>query len=141
MPARLADWGYKVSTGPLVWNRYKPQICDSPGEFTVPLIWAECVTGNGRFVFRWQKKSHKPFFRFEERDAWLLVRTPCVLLQRTTAKEQARRLIAAEMPDSFISKHGAVTVENHLNMLIPTTATPVIPAAAESSSGLTTAIV
>jgi adenine-specific DNA-methyltransferase len=48
------------------------------------------------------------------------------LLQRTTAKEQARRLIAAEMSSSFIAKYGAVTVENHLNMLIPTAAKPVV---------------
>jgi adenine-specific DNA-methyltransferase len=129
MPERLADWGYKISTGPLVWNRYKPQLSDAPDKTTVPLIWAECVTSTGRFVFRWAKRNHKPFFRIGESDAWLLVRTPCVLLQRTTAKEQARRLIAAEMPASFIAKHGAVTVENHLNMLIPTAAKPIIPPA------------
>jgi adenine-specific DNA-methyltransferase len=126
MPERLADWGYKVSTGPLVWNRHKPQLSDTPGKSTVPLIWAECITSNGRFVFRWAKRNHKPFFRISESDAWLLVRTPCVLLQRTTAKEQARRLIAAEMSSSFIAKYGAVTVENHLNMLIPTAAKPVV---------------
>jgi adenine-specific DNA-methyltransferase len=129
MPERLADWGYKVSTGPLVWNRHKPQLSDTPDKSTVPLIWAECVTRTGRFVFRWAKRNHKPFFRIGESDAWLLVRTPCVLLQRTTAKEQARRLIAAEMPNSFIAKYGAVTVENHLNMLIPTGARPIIPPA------------
>lgn len=129
MPERLADWGYKVSTGPLVWNRHKPQLSDKSNKSTVPLIWAECVTSTGRFVFRWEKRNHKPFFRVEEDDAWLMVHTPCVLLQRTTAKEQARRLIAAEMPGSFVAKYGAVTVENHLNMLIPTTAKPPIPPA------------
>jgi adenine-specific DNA-methyltransferase len=35
-------------------------------------------------------------------------------------------LIAAEMPNSFLAKYSAVTVENHLNMLIPTAAKPVI---------------
>src|SRR5580704_17653444 len=33
------------------------------------------------------------------------------------------------MPASFIANHGAVTVENHLNMLIPTAAKPIIPPA------------
>jgi len=43
-----------------------------------------------------------------------------VLLQRTTAKEQTRRLIAACLPESFLARHGgAVVVENHLNMLRP----------------------
>jgi adenine-specific DNA-methyltransferase len=129
MPERLADWGYKVSTGPLVWNRYKPQLSDIPDTSTVPLIWAECITSTGRFVFRWAKRNHKPFFRIRESDAWLLVRIPCVLLQRTTAKEQARRLITAEMPRNFIAKYGAVTIENHVNMLTPTAAKPIIPPA------------
>jgi adenine-specific DNA-methyltransferase len=129
MPERLADWGYKVSTGPLVWNRYKPQLSDIPDKSTVPLIWAECITSTGRFVFRWAKRNHKPFFRIRESDAWLLVRIPCVLLQRTTAKEQARRLITAEIPSSFIAKYGAVTIENHVNMLTPTAAKPIIPPA------------
>lgn len=127
MSDRLADWGYRVSTGPLVWNRHKAQLSDVPDGRTVPLIWAECVTHSGCFLFRSEKRNHKAFFRIDESDAWLLVRRPCVLLQRTTAKEQARRLIAAEMPAAFVTKHGAVTVENHLNMLVPITAKPLIP--------------
>jgi adenine-specific DNA-methyltransferase len=39
-----------------------------------------------------------------------------VLVQRTTAKEQHRRLISAEMPAELIAQHGRITVENHLNM-------------------------
>ena len=125
MPKRLADWGYTVSTGPLVWNRYKAQLRDKPEADAVPLVWAESVTSDGRFVFSAVKRNHKPYLRLESGDGWLVVRRPCVLLQRTTAKEQARRLIAAEMPASFIGKDG-VTVENHLNMLLPVGGKPVI---------------
>ncbi|ATS24103.1 RNA methyltransferase [Xanthomonas phaseoli pv. phaseoli] len=126
MSARLADWGYKVSTGPLVWNRFKPQLCDSEEAGTVPLVWAESVTSDGRFVLRAEKRNHKPFLRLQPGDDWLVVRKPCVLLQRTTAKEQARRLIAAEMPASFIKRHAGVTIENHLNMMIPTVENPAV---------------
>jgi adenine-specific DNA-methyltransferase len=129
MPERLADWGYKVSTGPLVWNRFKPQLQDMPALGSIPLIWAESITSDGRFIFRSEKRNHKPYFRLLAGDDWLVVRTPCVLLQRTTAKEQARRLIAAEMPASFLAQHDGVTVENHLNMLIPITAKPAVPPA------------
>jgi adenine-specific DNA-methyltransferase len=38
-------------------------------------------------------------------------------VQRTTAKEQKRRLIAALLPKEFIEKYGGVVVENHLNMI------------------------
>jgi adenine-specific DNA-methyltransferase len=125
MPARLSDWGYSVSTGPLVWNRHKSQLCDARDRGTVPLVWAECITSDGRFVFRSEKRNHKPYFRPLAGDDWLVVRSACVLLQRTTAKEQARRLIAAEMPAEFVGREG-VTVENHLNMLIPTSDSPAI---------------
>jgi adenine-specific DNA-methyltransferase len=121
MPTRLRDWGYEVSTGPLVWNRYKSQLREKPGERTFPLIWAEAITADGRFVYRAERRNHSPYFRLERGDAWLLVEEGCVLLQRTTAKEQPRRLIAAEMPDEFVSKHGGVVVENHLNMVRATT--------------------
>ena len=119
MPYRLADWGYKVSTGPLVWNRHKGQLSDEHGADTMPLVWAESITSDGRFFFQSLKRNHKPFFRRLPGDGWLEVRKPCVLLQRTTAREQARRLIAAEIPAGFIAAHEVFTVENHLNMLVP----------------------
>lgn len=117
MRHRLADYGYTVSTGPLVWNRHKELLRDTPGHGRYPLIWAESVRPNGYFDFRSQKRNHKPFFAPGPREMWVVTYEPCVLLQRTTAKEQARRLIAAELPESFLAKYGAVVVENHLNMV------------------------
>ena len=119
MPHRLADWGYTVSTGPLVWNRHKNQLTHLPGKGRLPLLWAEAVTADGRFVWRAEKKNHTPYFEPRDGDDWLITRSPCVLLQRTTAKEQSRRLIAAALPLSFMTKYGAVVIENHLNMLRP----------------------
>lgn len=118
MTDRLSDYGYAVSTGPLVWNRFKAQLRTTPGGRNVhPLIWAECVTSDGRFVFRALKRNHAPYFKLAAGDDWLRVDRPCVLVQRTTAKEQARRLIAAELPEAFVREHGGVVVENHLNMV------------------------
>lgn len=120
LTARLEDWGYAVSTGPLVWNRYKPQLTNQSGKDRLPLIWAESVTPDGRFVWRANKKNHTRYFRITDGDDWLISRSPCVILQRTTAKEQARRLIAAAVPQSFLDDHKAIVIENHLNMLRPT---------------------
>lgn len=115
--ARLTDWGYSVSTGPLVWNRFKPQMRNRAAQGLHPLIWAEAVTADGRFVYRADKRNHAPYFKPESGDDWLIVDHGCVLVQRTTAKEQQRRLIAAELPQAFIDMHGGVVVENHLNMV------------------------
>ncbi len=128
MPTRLADWGYSVSTGPLVWNRYKDQMRHRPARGAHPLIWAEAVSADGRFAFRAEKRNHAPYFKIERGDTWLLVEEACVLVQRTTAKEQARRLIAAELPAAFIAEHGGVVVENHLNMVRPSAKPAVSPA-------------
>ena len=117
LPYRLADYGYTVSTGPLVWNRHKSSLRDQPGKGRYPLVWAEAVRSDGTFEFRAQKRNHKPYFEPKTEEYWVVTDFPCVLLQRTTAKEQCRRLIAAELPESFIKEHGAVVIENHLNMI------------------------
>jgi len=129
MACRLTDWGYQVSTGPLVWNRFKPQLKERPNRHTRPLIWAEAVASGGRFVHRAERRGHAPYFRLEPGDSWLVVDRACVLVHRTTAKEQPRRLIAAELPQDFIDASGGVVVENHLNMVRPTQAPKVSPAA------------
>lgn len=130
LPHRLADYGYTVSTGPLVWNRHKPSLRDRPGKGRYPLVWAESVRAEGVFEFRAEKRNHKPYFEPKANECWVVTDVPCVLLQRTTAKEQCRRLIAAELPAAFIEEHGAVVVENHLNMIKPLNGAPrVTPAA------------
>lgn len=130
MPARLADWGYAVSTGPLVWNRHKPRLHTSHAAGRVPVVWAEAVTQDGRFVYRATKRNHAPWFEPRGADDPNIVTRPCVLVQRTTAKEQHRRLIAAEMPAEFVAQHGRVAVENHLNMVLPIVANPKVPVSA-----------
>jgi adenine-specific DNA-methyltransferase len=125
MPHRLADYGYGVSTGPLVWNRHKGQFRKKPEAAAIPVIWAEAVTSDGQFLWRSEKRNHSPWFAaMRPMDDWLIVRQPCVLVQRTTAKEQPRRLIAAELPAKFIREHREVTVENHLNMVLGTRPNP-----------------
>ena len=130
LPYRLADYGYTVSTGPLVWNRHKSSLRNQPGKGRYPLVWAESVRSEGVFEFRAEKRNHKPYFEPKADENWVVTDFPCVLLQRTTAKEQFRRLIAAELPTAFIKEHGAVAIENHLNMIKPLNGAPrVAPAA------------
>ncbi len=124
LSSRLADYGYKVSTGPLVWNRHKPGLKDKPAKGRYPLVWAESVRPDGEFSFRAEKRNHKPWFEPKDDERWVVTEFPCVLLQRTTAKEQSRRLIAAELPADFIEEHGAVVIENHLNMIKPLNGNP-----------------
>ncbi|HEX9159990.1 MAG TPA: Eco57I restriction-modification methylase domain-containing protein [Rhizomicrobium sp.] len=120
MPHRLANYGYGVSTGPLVWNRHKTSLRATSATGRYPLIWAESVRSDGLFEFRARRKNHAPYFEPLPNERWVVVDSGCVLVQRTTAKEQSRRLIAAELPASFVRRHKGVVVENHLNMIRPT---------------------
>lgn len=126
MSARLADWGYSVSTGPLVWNRHKSQLRSQRGAGTVPLIWAEAIAGPDRFVYRAERRNHETYFQLKPADEWLKVAESCVLLQRTTAKEQDRRLVAATLPQHLIDEFGSVVVENHVNMVRPLNGAPAV---------------
>ncbi|MYE52083.1 MAG: hypothetical protein F4X81_11520 [Gammaproteobacteria bacterium] len=93
-PYRLADYGYKVSTGPLVWNRHKTSLQEQPGDGRYPLVWAESVRSDGRFEFRAAKRNHKPYFQPTPNERWVVTDFPCVLLQRTTAMEEIEPLVA-----------------------------------------------
>jgi adenine-specific DNA-methyltransferase len=75
------------------------------------------VTGEGVFNFSAVRRNHQPYLHVYPGQEYLVTKKSCVLVQRTTAKEQKRRLIAALLPQEFIEKHGGVVVENHLNMI------------------------
>jgi adenine-specific DNA-methyltransferase len=116
MRGRLENLGYRASTGPLVWNRVKPQLRARAGAGTYPLIWAEAVRPNA-FSFEYRARLDRSFVKVEPGQEHLLTARPCVLVQRTTAKEQRRRLIACAVPDSFLADWEAVVIENHVNVL------------------------
>lgn len=126
VPCRLSDFGYTVSTGPFVWNRHKLNLRTRKSEGSFPVVWAESVRSGGRFEFRASQRNHKPFFLPQQEEQWVVTDFNCVLLHRTTALEQNRRLIAAELPTAFIEEHGAVVIENHLNMVKPVVKAPTI---------------
>ncbi len=128
MPDRLELLGYRASTGPLVWNRVKRQLRSRPELGAYPLIWAEAVRPNA-FRFDYRIRAERSFVVVEAHQEHLLINRPCVLVQRTTAKEQRRRLIACAVPASFITQWGAMVVENHVNVLWAATAAYVSPIA------------
>jgi predicted RNA methylase len=121
MPTRLASLGYGVSTGPLVWNRHRSQLRTEKSVDTLPLIWAESVTTDG-FSFKADRRGHVPYFAVEDSQPHLVTKTMCVLVQRTTSKEQGRRLVVAVLPQEFLDNTGGVVVENHLNMVYASSA-------------------
>ena len=126
MPNRLIDVGYAVSTGPLVWNRHREQLRAEKNQSTHPLIWSESVTSSG-FIFSAERRNHVPFLEVYPGQGHLITKEPCVLVQRTTSKEQNRRVLAALLPGPFLEEYGGVVVENHLNVVRPLPGASVSP--------------
>jgi adenine-specific DNA-methyltransferase len=113
---RLPEYGWKASTGPLVWNRHKPQIDGDPTDGATPILWAADVAEGG--VGRSAAREHQRWIRLRPRDDFMRLAEPAVLVQRTTAPEQPRRLVAAVLDEETLKEWGgAVVVENHVNVL------------------------
>lgn len=114
--ARLADYGWKATTGPLVWNRHKAQIAASSGEGRLPILWAADLDGGA--IRRSPSREHMRWIALRDRDAFMKLTEPAILVQRTTAPEQVRRLVVAQLGRETLADWGGeVVVENHVNVL------------------------
>lgn len=126
MPLTVAKAGWKASTGPLVWNRRKNDIFARPSKDRRPIIWAADVDGGA--VHRDPARDQQRYLRIRGTDSrYLCLTEPAILLQRTTAPEQSRRLVVAEFTGAHLDAWGgSVIVENHVNVLRPSIAKPSI---------------
>jgi adenine-specific DNA-methyltransferase len=117
LPHRLADYGWSVSTGPLVWNRARSWLSAAPREDSTKVIWAADFNGG-----RLHQDEARDGLRYVTvpagRARTMVLQRPAVLVQRTTAVEQRRRIVAAVLTaDDLAAWGGRVVVENHVNVL------------------------
>ena len=127
MPLTLADTGWRVSTGPLVWNRRRPDLHTRPGLDRFPVMWAADIDG-GRLHRDRARDSLRYLHTRDEADRRVMTLSePAIVVQRTTAPEQTRRIVAVELrPADLTDWGGTVVVENHVNVLRPASDSPVI---------------
>lgn len=125
-PYRLKDWGYGIKTGPVVWNRFQHQISHAQVPDAVPLIWSACIKHGGKFTWPPDARKDKAWIKLGPDQMHCLQSKNCVLLQRTTSREQSRRLVATPLPSSLIDEFGAVVIENHVQILEPTAELPAV---------------
>ena len=67
LPSRIADYGYKVSTGPLVWNRHKPSLRDQAGARAFSAGVGGVRALGGRIRVPGAKTESQAVFRAERR--------------------------------------------------------------------------
>jgi adenine-specific DNA-methyltransferase len=122
--AKLADYGYGVRAGYFVWNRQKKRCREGkrPARNEYPLIWAHGVKANEPCALSTHRIHGQPelmsLVRFDSPSA-SLINQPAVILQRTTNRRQAKRLIAGYIPKSMIDEYGALISENHTIVVYP----------------------
>ncbi len=126
LPLRLVDVGYRCSTGPLVWNRRARDLTPDWEPGTAPVLWAADIDGGT--LHRDKARDSLRYLRLREGDEDVLVLSdPAILIQRTTAPEQARRIVAAELSPQALERWGGrVVVENHVNVLLPVLPEPLL---------------
>jgi adenine-specific DNA-methyltransferase len=123
----LRELGYIGKVGYLVANRQGHLLSARSGKGRLPLIWAKAITPDGKFNFE-RGAAHKGLgWTAVCRDAPYVHRRPCVIVQRTSARNQKRRVVAAAVPSSFVKKYGGFVCENHLIALVPITPSAVSP--------------
>ena len=120
LPNTLVSAGWKVSTGPLVWNRRKDDLFPRSGNERYPIVWASDID-SGTVARSPSRSAMRYLATRSERDRKVMVLVePAVLAQRTTAPEQQRRLVVAELTDEYLNRvGGGVVVENHVNIIRP----------------------
>ncbi len=134
MPLTLASAGWQVSTGPLVWNRRKKDLTAGRTNSSASIIWAADIDGG--VIHRDPARDSHRFLTLKGSDEQVMVLSqPAILIQRTTAPEQHRRLVAAYLSAEVLQDWGGrVVVENHVNVARPWTSKPAL--SAESLSHL-----
>jgi adenine-specific DNA-methyltransferase len=115
----LKDWGYRATVGYLVANRQPTRLHKRAAKGRYPLIWAKAITPEGAFDFERGAAFKGYGWADAPGDASYVVRTPCVAVQRTSARGQKRRLSAASISKAFIKKHRGIIAENHVILLVP----------------------
>jgi len=117
-PQTLGSLGLSVSTGPVVAFRARESLLyeADAAEEAVPLLWLQHVQS---MAVRWPIPGvHKPqFFRVEPSTQKLLLPSDnYVVMRRFSAKEEARRLVAAPLYGRELSE-STLALENHLNYI------------------------
>jgi hypothetical protein len=93
----------------------KPLLRPRGGEGRLPLVWATDV-GRFRFALATAGGTRPAYLEATEKVRDLAMAGPSLLIQRVTADEQARRIVASR---SGLPVRQRYFVENHLNVLQP----------------------
>ena len=120
--ATLGDYGYMVKAGYFVWNRerHRYRTDFKPRTTEVPLYWAHNVQPNA-VCEPYADKSDSGRIGLVKiaTDSTAIVSTNAIILQRTSNRNQKRRLIAGLIHQKKVPGNRGFISENHTILIIP----------------------
>lgn len=128
-PTVLADYGYGLRVGKVVPTRERDHLRLKPGDGLLPLLWASEARPDGSFAFANGKRSKlASWYAPPAGGAAYVTKRPAVIVQRTSNRDQKRRLNAAAVPPAFYREYAprGFVAENHVIVLEALTETPLV---------------
>jgi adenine-specific DNA-methyltransferase len=125
----LFDYGYRVRVGKVVPTRERKRLHASRKRGDLPLLWASTIRPDGSFDFTASDRiGNARWYCPPDPDAMQYNTTqPAVVLQRTSNRDQARRLNAVSVPAKFRAAHGnGFVAENHVIVVEALKAKPLV---------------
>lgn len=127
----IADYGYRIRVGKVVPTRERQRLRQLRNRTSLPLIWASDIRPDGSFLFAsGRRRGNEPWYDPPSAPTSYLTCRPTVALQRTSNRDQRRRLNAAAISPEFLYAHRTrgFVAENHVILIEATTAKPLVPA-------------
>ena len=114
---KLADFGIKVSTGPVVEFRVKAHLRDMPCPGTVPLLYPAHFVGQSTVWPIEGMKKPNAIVRSADTEKWLYPNGFYCVVRRFSSKEEKRRIVASVVEPDMFGDAPMLGLENHLNVL------------------------
>lgn len=125
----LSDYGYRVRVGKVVPTRERERLLTKRRRGAIPLLWASAIRPDGSFDFEAAGRlGNALWYKPRKRDSTVYASTrPSVIVQRTSNRDQNKRLNAAVVPKKFRDEFAdGFLAENHVIIVESLTGRPLV---------------
>ena len=126
----LSDYGYRVRVGKVVPTRERERLHTKRKKGDMPLLWASSIRPDGSFEFEAARRLGNALWYSPPTEGSVAYAStgPAVIVQRTSNRDQTRRLNAAMVPKRFRDEYeDGFVAENHVIVIEAMTARPALP--------------
>ncbi len=129
-PFTLSDYGYRVRVGKVVPTRERKRLHTNRRKGDMPLLWASSIRPDGSFDFEAARRLRNALWYCPPNEDSVAYASsgPAVIVQRTSNRNQSRRLNAAMVPKRFRDEYaGGFVAENHVIVIEAMAGRPALP--------------